>query len=295
LHELDIIIVNYNSTDYLLDCLGSIYKSLEGHSVKIFVADNASSDNIDRIVIEFPDVLLLKNKQNLGYAKAVNECLSLSSAPFVSIMNPDILINKGCFQSILSFMRIKNDIAIVGPKILDGNNSIQGSARAFPTPLTAIFGRSSILTKILPNNRISSKNILTGTAVDNRSLDVDWVSGAFMFVRRKAINQIGPMDDRFFMYWEDADWCKRMSKAGWRIVYYPLASVIHYAGCSSERSLMKSLFEFHKSAYYFYCKHHDFSETNQFLWKSLCLWGLSLRFYSVLGVKALARWCGRRI
>jgi len=287
--QLDILIVNYNSTQYLRKCLQTAYDGMNGLSANVFVIDNASTDNVDIVKEAFPDVNLLKLSKNIGYAGAVNQCLPRCTAPFVVVMNPDISVSSGCFQSVLQYMDENEDVAIVGPEVIDCNGSVQGSARAFPTPLTALFGRSSFLTKVLPDNRISRHNILTGSAGENQPLDVDWVSGAFMAVRKSAINKVGPMDDRFFLYWEDADWCKRMSLAGWRVVYYPGASVVHYSGCSSKKNFLKSVVEFHKSAFRLFCKYRQGGRVAHSLLDPLVFWGLSLRLYMVLIIEGCSR------
>lgn len=287
--ECDIIIVNYNSTAYLRECLRSTYAGMAGLSANVFVVDNASADNVDIIKEEFPAVNLLKITKNIGYAGAVNRCLPRCAAPFVLVMNPDISVNPGCLQSIIKYMHENEDVAIVGPKVIDCNNTVQGSARSFPTPLTALFGRSSFLTKILPDNRISCRNILTGAAGKLQAVDVDWVSGAFMGVRKSAIDKVGPMDERFFLYWEDADWCKRMSLAGWRVVYYPGASIVHYSGCSSKNHFLKSVVEFHKSAFRLFCKYRRGGRMAHSLLDPLVFWGLSLRLYLVLILEGCSR------
>ncbi|MFO7838385.1 MAG: glycosyltransferase family 2 protein [Desulfosalsimonadaceae bacterium] len=281
--DLDIIITNYNSTDYLLGCLESICRASGDLDANIFVIDNASTDNVDRISGIYKGVTLVKRDNNAGYAGAVNECLPRCRAPFTVVMNPDVSVGKGCFQCILRYMKHNPDVAVVGPRVMDCNNQVQGSARSFPTPMTALFGRSSFLTKILPGNRISCKNIVTGQAGNNHPVDVDWVSGACMVVKKEAIRQVGPMDGRYFLYWEDADWCKRMKDAGWRIAYSPEAHIVHYSGCSSRNNILRSLLEFHKSVYRFYCKYNRCRGTRaqKFLDPAVFL-GLSMRFYMVL-------------
>lgn len=288
--DLDIIIINYNSTEYLRKCLRSTYDALCGLSANVFVVDNNSRDNVDRSVAAFADTTLVKVKRNRGYAGAVNICLPKCRAPFILVMNPDVIVNAGCFQSILQFMKENPDVAVVGPRVWGPDNRIQGSARSFPTPLTAFFGRSSVLTKMLPNNRISCKNVLTGDVERDCPLYVDWVSGAFMMVRSEAVREVGPMDERFFMYWEDADWCKRMSQAGWRVAYYPQASIFHYTGCSSRKNFLRSLLEFHKSAFRFFCKHNSGGRLVYRLLEPAVFLGLSARFFIVLILESCTHW-----
>ncbi len=254
MHLFDIIIVNYNSTDYLLKCLETIYKSFNKNNFNIFVQDNNSDDDADRIVNEFPSIHFSKNDRNIGFSAAVNRALKKGTAPYILIINPDSLVFEGFFKSILKYMNENPDVGIMGPKILNSDGSVQGSARSFPTPVTSFFGRTSVLSRWFPNNIITRKSILTTKNGGKSPINVDWISGACMVVRRKAIEDVGLMDERFFMYWEDVDWCKRMWGNGWKVVYYPEASILHYVGGSSKKRYFNSVLEFHKSAYSFFEK-----------------------------------------
>jgi GT2 family glycosyltransferase len=251
---IDIVIVNFNSTDYLLKCLQSVYADLEGFPATVWVVDNASADGIHRITDQFPEVILTRNKRNLGFGAAVNQALKKGVSPYVVLLNPDSWILKGFFRAVISFMELNSRIAIAGPRIMDEDGSLQGSARAFPTLLTAFFGRSSPLSRIFPKNPITRANLLTSCSDGICPMEVDWVSGACMVIRRKAIDAVGCFDERFFMYCEDVDWCKRMWRGGWKVVYYPGASIVHHVGGSSRQLLLKSRFEFHKSVYLLYEK-----------------------------------------
>lgn len=253
---IDIIIVNYNSTDYLIKCLESVYAVLESFPATIRIQDNASTDGVERIVERFPAVILTRNEHNLGFGAAVNQALRQSLSPYIILLNPDSYVLKDFFHNIVEFMEKNPRIAIAGPRILDSDGSVQGSARSFPTALTSLFGRSSLLSRLFPNNPITSANLLTSRCDGVNPMEVDWVSGACMIVRRKAIKEVGVFDERFFMYWEDADWCQRMRDAGWKVVYFPRASVVHYVGGSSNQIVFKSQIAFHKSAYLLFEKHN---------------------------------------
>ncbi len=146
-------------------------------------------------------------------------------------------------------------IGILGPMILDEDGGIQGSARAFPTPLTSLFGRNSPITKMFPNNSITKSNILTWSNEDNTPKEVDWVSGACMVVRREAIQAVRGFDERFFLYWEDTDLCRRIWDVGWKVIYFPGAKVIHSVGMSSNTSPVFANYQFHKSCYRLYEKY----------------------------------------
>jgi GT2 family glycosyltransferase/glycosyltransferase involved in cell wall biosynthesis len=274
LNSIDIIIVNYNSTGCLLHCLKSVYDSLQEFPARVFVQDNSSEDDVDRVNLEFPQVILSKNSSNMGFSKAINNVLKQSDSPYVALLNPDTYVMGDFFEPILGYMEENPEVGIVGPQILDRDGSVQGSARAFPTPLTGLFGRSSLLTRFFPNNRLTRENILTTRSDGKTPMEVHWVSGACMVVRRKAVDDVGLMDERFFLYWEDADWCKRMRDKGWNVVYFPRASVVHYVGVSSTQAFVRSTVEFHKSSYRLFDKYCN--SPLRFL-RPLAIAGLSLR------------------
>ena len=288
---VDIVIVNYNSTDHLLGCLGSIHNSLKELPAKIIVQDNASKDNVERVTSAFPKVDLTKNRYNIGFSKAVNRGLQQGSAPYIVLLNPDTTVQDGLFRSAISYMEENPEVGILGPRILNTDGSVQGSARGFPTPLTALFGRNSLLTRIFPNNRLTQENILTTRSDGKTPMEVDWVSGACMLVRREAVEDVGLMDERFFMYWEDADWCRRMLQGGWKVSYFPQASILHYVGVSSEQLLFRSIFEFHKSIYWLFHKYNK-----PFLWflEPIVIGGLSFRISFMLASNGLLAYCRRQ-
>ncbi|MCP4372869.1 MAG: glycosyltransferase family 2 protein [Deltaproteobacteria bacterium] len=246
---IDIVIVNYKSTDYLLKCLKSVHDSIGDIPVRVFVYDNDSKNGVDRVTIAFPNVNLTKNIFNMGFTKAVNEGIKQGTAPYVLLLNPDTIIKDGFFESTLQYLENNPDIGIVGPKILNTDGSLQGSARAFPKPWMALFGRNSLLTKWFPNNRISRKSILSTGSDGITPMFADWVSGACMLTRRKAIDDVGLVDEQFFMYWEDVDLCKRMWDHEWKVAYFPKVSVVHHVGGSSKNRPLRSIIEFHKSSY----------------------------------------------
>jgi GT2 family glycosyltransferase/glycosyltransferase involved in cell wall biosynthesis len=282
--NIDIIIVNYNSTRYLLKCIETLKKKLkENIKSSIFVQDNASKDNIKCINKYYSDVIVNCNQTNLGFAAAVNQALEKSSAPFILLLNPDTGIKADFFEPLLNYMEDNPEVGVVGPRILNPDGSVQGSARTFPTLLTGLFGRTTMLSRLFPNNRFTRGNIVTIESDGISPRAVDWVSGACMLARRKAIDDIGLMDEQFFLYWEDADWCRRMWKKGWKVVYFPTANVVHLIGKSSDTRHIQSRFEFHKSGYRLFAKYTDWS-----LIKPLAALVLAFRF-TVVSILYLAR------
>ena len=259
LSHFDILIVNYNSTDVLHRCLDSIFGTKRDIFIKVFVYDNNSHDDVDTILCKFPQVDLVKSRCNNGFTRGVNYLLEKGTAPYVMLLNPDTIVFKGLFEKSLNYMDANQDVGIMGPKVVNRDGSTQGSARSFPLLNTALFGRSSLLTRLFPGNRFSRTNILTLDSDGKTLIEADWVSGACMIVRRKAMEDIGAMDERFFMYWEDADWCKRMWQKGWKVVYNPCASIKHYIGGSSSKSIYRSVFSFHRSTYKFFKKYNKYA------------------------------------
>ena len=209
-----------------------------------------------------------------------------STAPYIVLLNPDTHVTHGFFECVLRYMEENPDVGIIGPKVLNRDGSVQGSARSFPTLLTAFFGRNSLLTGWFPNSRLARQSIPTNISDGVAPMAVDWISGACMVVRKKAIDDVGFMDERFFMYWEDVDWCKRMWHSGWKVVYFPQASIVHYVGGSSDKLVLRSVFEFHKSCYRLFNKYTKFPLS---VVSPLVFWGIALRFFFILIGRALCK------
>jgi GT2 family glycosyltransferase len=283
---IDIIIINYNSTEHLINCLRSIKASLNGCRAEIFVQDNASADGVDNVLVEFPYIKLTRNRRNIGFAAAVNQVLFKGKNPYVVLLNPDTFILDDFFTESLEFMKTQPHAGIMGPKVLEMNGKLQNSARSFPTVFTAFFGRTSFFSRLFPKNPLTVKNLTSLNSDGFSPMEVDWVSGACMVVNRKAIEAVGGLDEKFFLYWEDADWCRRMWKSGWKVIYYPKVYIRHLTGASSQKEVFKSVIEFHKSAYLLFEKYeHSLS----LILKPLILSGLFIRAGIVLTLKASSR------
>ena len=276
---LDIIVVNYNSTGYLVQSVYAIYQALRGLEARIFIEDNASGGDVGRVKRLFPHVHLRRNRQNLGFARAVNGAIGRGDAPYIVLVNPDCLLGEEFFPRTVVHMAAHPEVGILGPKIVNRDGSLQGSARAFPNFLTGLFGRTSLLTRWFPDNPVTRRNLLGDGGDEGGWREVDWVSGACMVVRRQAVEEVGLLDERFFLYWEDADWCRRMWESGWRVVYFPQAFVVHHVGGSSKSVRVRSLVEFHRSAYRLFAKYARGPER---LLKPLALWVLALRLLILL-------------
>jgi GT2 family glycosyltransferase len=255
-----IIIVNFNSGDSLARCLGSI-DELE-KDARVLVVDNASTDGSEKAAERGGRVALQRNSENLGFGRAVNQGLARSEGEFVLLLNPDCELRSDALDRLVSALRGHPRSAIAGPKILDHDGAVQGSARGDPTLLTGLFGRSTLLTRVLSGSTLARRNVrfdlMTGDGVNNADEsgeDVDWVSGACMMVRRDMLNVVGGFDERYFLYWEDADLCRRLRARGWSIRYVTNAEVVHQVGRSSRTVHALATRAFHDSAYLYYATH----------------------------------------
>jgi hypothetical protein len=237
----------------------------------------------------FPRIFLKRHGVNKGFARAANEGIKDSTSRYILLINPDTYATNGFLLPIVQYMEDNQDVGIVGPRITNKDGTVQGSARSHPTLLTALFGRSSLLSKWFPGNPVTRRNLIDRCCDGSHPIEVDWVSGACMVVRREAINDVGLLDERFFMYWEDADWCRRMRDRGWKVMYFPQSSVVHFVGGSSERLRVRSILEFHKSAYRLFDKYNKY-----FSWvvKPMVVGVLAVRLCIVMianGLRVLAK------
>jgi GT2 family glycosyltransferase len=221
------------------------------------VVDNASQDGSGAIAQEFaPAVALVANAANVGFGRAVNQALARVRAPFVLIMNPDCHLQPGAVAALEDELRRRPRCALVGPRILDPDGSVQGSARGDPDMLTGVFGRSAVLRRLLPWLAVARRNVVDATVTaGGPSVVVDWLSGACVLARREALADVGGFDERYFLYWEDADLCRRLRARGHHVRYVPSATAVHRVGHSSRTARASSVRAFHDSAYLYYATH----------------------------------------
>ena len=253
--DLSIIIVNYNAAPYLSPCLASIEARLAGIAHEVCVVDNASTDGSQTLVTHrFPSVQLIANDRNLGFAAGVNRGLEKTRGRHVLWLNPDSEILDDGMADMLRYLEGEPMVGIIGPQLVDPGGSIQLSCRSFPSYRTALFHRYSLMTRWLPSNRYSREYLQTGW--DHAAVrEVDWVSGACLLHRRKVLEDIGGLDERFFMYCEDVDFCLRARQAGWMVHYHPGMRVLHHIAGSSRRSSSSMVVERHRSMWRYYAKH----------------------------------------
>jgi GT2 family glycosyltransferase len=250
---LSVVIVNYQSYDELRTCLASLQRAIG--SPPVIVVDHASdAPAADALSVDFPHVHLLRVAANEGFAAGVNRGAREARGPFLLLLNPDCIVEPTACATLVEWMGAHPEVGAAGPRIHNADGTLQATARRFPDLTTGFAGRSSWLTRVLPRNPLSRRN-LPGRDNGTDPIVVDWVSGACLIARREAFDAIGGMDEGFFLYWEDADFCRRLKDAGWRIAYLPYAAVTHVGGRSSRHSARASLEAFHRSAFRLYWKH----------------------------------------
>jgi GT2 family glycosyltransferase len=249
------VVVNYNSGGELRHALQSLVHEMTDPWEAV-VVDNASTDGSESVVSEFaPEVRLLRNSTNVGFARGVNQAIAATTAPRLLVMNPDCRLRRGALALLLTELDRDAQCAVVAPQVLDPDGSPQGNARGDPDMLTGLFGRTGALRRSLSSLKVAQRNVVTTAIEAAESTVVDWVSGSCLVARRGALAEVGGFDERYFMYWEDADLCRRLRHRGYTIKYVPAASAVHRVGQSSRTARASSLRAFHESAYLYYATH----------------------------------------
>ncbi len=282
--KFSVVTVNYRSWPYTLRCIDSLYAT--GYEdFEVVVVDN---DQEAPPEIPHP-VRLIRNPENVGFARACNQGVSASSGEYVVFINPDTLVEDGFFESLEEFFDENSRAGLAGPKIMETEGNLQLSARKELSFVSGLLGRTSLLTRLFPKSPLVRRLFPAAEELNGPTV-VDWVSGACMIVRRRTLEEIGPMDERFFMYFEDADLCHRAREAGWLVYYLPQVEVLHHTGASSRRHLrarLKAIWNLHKSAFLYHRKHGPHGPLQ--LYSLLTLLGLGARVLAKLGALLVRR------
>jgi hypothetical protein len=254
--DLSIIIVNYNTKKILQDTIQSVIETVDLTKYEIIVVDNASSDGSTYMVKkEYPQVKLIENKDNLGFPKANNIGIKEASGRYILLLNSDTKVLYDCIQRCLEYMDSNIGVGALGCKLLLASGKLDHACkRGFPIPKASLYYILK-LHKLFPASKKFGQYTLNYLAIDEIN-EVDALTGAFMMVRKEVINKVGLLDETFFMYGEDLDWCFRIKEAGYKVIYYPKAVTIHYKGGSSKKKRYKTIYEFHRAMYIFYNKHY---------------------------------------
>ena len=229
--ELTIAIVNYNSSELLYECLTSLHNFSNNLKYEIIVVDNASSDNSAGLVKRsFPETVLIENNKNLGFAKAVNQAFQASTGDYLFLLNPDTRLTSNIFPGMLNFTHSHPEAGILAPRIEFPNGNLHLSARRFITLFGALFDIFQVHF-YFPNNAVANRFNYKNWGHD-KIRQVDWVTGAAFMTGREVFTKCGMMDERFFMYFEDMDYCMSVRKNGYKIFFCPQFSVVHLSEAS---------------------------------------------------------------
>ena len=274
--DLSICIVTLNAGKFLQDCLDSIYSNSFNSEFEIIVVDQNSDDGTVEIIRKrFPDVELIQTCGNEGFTRPMNLAMETARGSYVALLNPDTLVHPGAFDQLCDFLIINPEIGIVGPKVLNPDGSLQAPCRRGDARPWAVISYFTGLSSLLPTKAIFNGYLLSHLDEDQVA-PVDGVSGSCMVVRREVIETIGYLDELFFAYQEDADYCLRARNAGWQVYYFPEAQITHYGGQGGSRVQPKrSILAWHKSYFLYYRKH--FASDYLFL--------LNWFYYVAMGVK----------
>lgn len=253
--QLSVIIVNWNAREFLARCLETVFASEFDGDFEVIVVDNNSPDgSVEFIRERYPRVKVIANRDNPGFARGNNQAIREARGEYILLLNPDTEIKPDTLQVMADFMRERPDCGMAGCKVLNPDGTLQPACRrSIPTPADAFFKLAGI-SRLFPRSPRFARYNLTYLPED-RLCAVDAVSGSFLFTRREVVEKIGLLDERFFMYGEDLDWCRRAQQAGYRNYYVPAASIVHYHGQSSAKRPLRTAYYFYQAMYLFYCKH----------------------------------------
>ncbi|MBR1626090.1 MAG: glycosyltransferase [Bacteroidales bacterium] len=271
--KLSVVIVNYNVEHFLEHCLLSVRKALKNIESEVFVVDNNSVDgSVSMLKSKFPEVKLIENKENVGFAKANNQAIRISSGEYVLLLNPDTVVEEDTFVKCLNFMDSHQDAGGLGVKMIDGQGKIlKESKRGFPTPWVC-FCKMTGLTKIFPHSR-KYCGYYMGHLPYDKTNEVDILAGAFMLMRKTALDKVGLLDETFFMYGEDIDLSYRITEGGYKNYYFADTSIIHYKGESTKKGSLNYVYTFYNAMDIFAKKHLKKKQTKVFsLIIKLAIW-----------------------
>lgn len=229
--KLSIIIINYNTKEFTKNCLKSVFEKMKDIDCEVILTDNASRDgSVEMVKCNFPQVKLIENDENLGFSKANNQAIRISKGKYVLLLNSDTLILNNDFDEVIKFMDKNKDIGILGCRINNPDGTVQLSCYKFPS-IWEMVTHSLLLKRLFPDNKWLGDFRNWG---HDEVKEVGFVIGAFFLIRRKTLEDIGLLDERFFLNAEEAEYALRAKKAGWKTIFYPHFKIIHYGGKSKD-------------------------------------------------------------
>jgi GT2 family glycosyltransferase len=280
--SISIVIVNWNTKDLLLDCIRSIRQASCARDAEIIVVDNASTDGSVQAVAQLPNITVISNKTNRGFAAANNIGIRASSGRYVCLINSDVKVLEGCLDSMREYMDRNPKVGLLGPQVLNKDMSFQASCAELPSIRNTLM-QALMLDKLFPRVGLFRARLVHDFDYE-KTQEVEVLSGCFLMARREALERVGLLDERFFIYKEDVDWCKRFADAGWGVRFYPAARAIHYGGASSSAAPAAFLIEMEKANLQYWHKHHGLLACNMAAAISLAHYCLRMCAWAVIHV-----------
>ena len=252
---VSIVIVTWNGKKYALECLDSLRALGTELKIEVIVVDNDSTDGTPEAICEnYPEVKLIRNEANLGFAKANNIGMATAHGGYVCLINSDVVVPRGCLEKMIAFLQAHPDIGLLGPKMLSPTGGVGKSVNRLPT-MWNYFCYALGLHFFAPNSKLFGSYIMDGYPYD-KTEDVEVLTGWFWMVPRIALAQVGGLDERFFIYGEDLDWSYRFLAAGWRVVFFAEAEAMHYGAASSGQAPTRFYVEMVRANLQYFQKHH---------------------------------------
>lgn len=255
--DVSIVIVGWNVRDLLRNCLDSVYKQTKGISFEVIYIDNASRDgSIEMVKDNFPETIIIANTTNKGFVKANNQGFEIAQGRYVLLLNSDTVILDNAIAKTITFADAHTEAAAVGCKILNPDKTLQPvTCFMFPSILNMLLS-STYLYKIFPRNKFFGRELMTWWD-KNEVREVDVVTGCYMLVRSEAMKQVGVLDERYFIYAEETDWCYRFKERGWKVLFTPEPEIIHYGGQTTKKAAAKFRLQFSGSILIFMRLHRN--------------------------------------
>lgn len=253
--DLSIIIVNWNTKDYLRRCIASIRQFPHTGTTEIIIVDNASADSSAEMVrAEFPDVILVANTDNLGYAEGNNQGLRMASGEYILLLNPDTEVKSGTIDTLVKFLRAHPDGGAVSCRLIGPDGNVQSSLRGFPEPAGVLFEYTK-LSRLFPKSRVLGAYRMTYFDYSTEA-EVDQPMASCLLIPRKALDEVGLFDQEFPIFFNEVDWLYRAKQSGWHVYFTPDAEIVHHGGASTRQVKPAMIRESHKSLANFYRKHY---------------------------------------
>ncbi|MBD3750517.1 MAG: glycosyltransferase family 2 protein [Sphingobacteriales bacterium] len=253
--KISIVIVSYNVRDLLRQALDSLIDAAEGFSYEIFVVDNASRDHtVEMVRAKYPEVNLIANEKNVGFSVANNQAILQAKGEYILVINPDTITSSDTLHKVVNFMDTREDAGGLGVRMINGQGKFLGeSKRGLPTPWAA-FNKFVGLAALFPHSKFLNRYYM-GWVREFETAEVEVLAGAFMFLRKKALDQIGLFDESFFMYGEDIDLSYRLKLAGFKNFYFPETYIIHFKGQSTRKLSWRYIRSFYGAMFIFVRKY----------------------------------------